>query len=106
MARPEPKPEPPRPAPQVQTGNPLAANGYEDREKRLIRTIWFDRSVVESVAFSPDAKTIVSGSADNKVRIWDVGTGNIKFTLEEHWDWVKAVAFFAERYVRCFWWSR
>ena len=28
---------------------------------------------VMSVAFSPDGKTIVSGSADNTLKVWDAG---------------------------------
>ncbi|PVF93396.1 WD40 repeat-like protein [Serendipita vermifera] len=32
---------------------------------------------VNSVAFSPDSKYIVSGSGDNTVRVWDAETGNI-----------------------------
>ena len=30
-------------------------------------------SSVRSVAFSPDGKTIVSGSADNTLKVWDAG---------------------------------
>ena len=30
---------------------------------------------VRSVAFSPDGKRVVSGSADNLVKIWDIATG-------------------------------
>ena len=29
--------------------------------------------VVRSVAFSPDGKTIVSGSADKTLKVWDAG---------------------------------
>ena len=47
---------------------------------------------VETVAFSPDGKYIVSGSRDNTARIWDVSTGKeiyqIKFDA-----WVLCVAF-------------
>ena len=31
-------------------------------------------SYVNSVAFSPDGKTIVSGSADQTLKVWDAGT--------------------------------
>ena len=30
--------------------------------------------VVESVAFSPDGKSIVSGSRDKTLKVWDAGT--------------------------------
>ena len=30
-------------------------------------------SYVNSVAFSPDGKTIVSGSADQTLKVWDAG---------------------------------
>jgi len=31
---------------------------------------------VWSVAFSPDGKTLGSGSSDQTVKLWDVATGN------------------------------
>ena len=42
---------------------------------------------VNSVAFSPDGKTIVSGSSDNTLRLWDANTGEQKLggkALEGH----------------------
>ena len=32
-------------------------------------------SLVTSVAFSPDGKTIVSGSRDQTIKVWDAGVG-------------------------------
>jgi WD40 repeat protein len=36
---------------------------------------------VTSVAFSPDGKTVASGSEDNSVWVWDVQTGTALHTL-------------------------
>jgi WD40 repeat protein len=48
---------------------------------------------VNSVAFSPDGKQVVSGSDDSTVRLWDAVTGAALQTLKGHSDWVKSVAF-------------
>jgi RNA polymerase sigma factor (sigma-70 family) len=35
-----------------------------------------------SVAFTPDGKTLVSGSQDGRVRVWDLATTKLRFTLD------------------------
>ena len=48
---------------------------------------------VWSVAFSPNGKQVVSGSADQTVRLWDAATGTALQTLEGHTACVNSVAF-------------
>ncbi|KAK3613690.1 hypothetical protein LTR22_028053 [Elasticomyces elasticus] len=50
-------------------------------------------SGVNAVAFSPDGKTVASGSYDTTVRLWDAATGEERQKLEGHDGGVRAVAF-------------
>jgi WD40 repeat protein len=51
-------------------------------------------NAVESVAFSPDGTRIVSGSADNTLRLWDARQGDVLGEpLRGHTSWVASVAF-------------
>ena len=50
-------------------------------------------SSVESVAFSPDGKFIASGSYDKTIKLWNVKTGKLIYTLKGHRDSVLSVAF-------------
>ncbi|UCH98818.1 MAG: hypothetical protein JSV88_34105 [Candidatus Aminicenantes bacterium] len=46
-----------------------------------------------TIAFSPDGKTLASGSEDNTIFLWDTVTGNHIKTLRRHTDWVTFVCF-------------
>ena len=49
---------------------------------------------MSSVAFSPDGKRIVTGSADNTVRLWEADSGKpIGEPMKGHTDRVQSVAF-------------
>ncbi|MEU3910352.1 trypsin-like peptidase domain-containing protein [Streptomyces sp. NPDC029721] len=59
----------------------------------LKRRLVDHKDFVNSVAFSPDGKTIASASGDKAVRLWDVESGRTSATLSGHRDAVASVAF-------------
>ena len=60
--------------------------------KRL-RTLEGHTDMVNALTFSPDGKTLVSGSDDDTLRVWNAGTGRLRRTLAGHRNDVKAVVF-------------
>jgi WD40 repeat protein len=50
-------------------------------------------AAVESVAFSPDGKSVVTGSLDHTARMWDTATGNQIREFDGNMDAVLSVAF-------------
>ncbi|KAH9203299.1 vegetative incompatibility protein HET-E-1 [Leptodontidium sp. 2 PMI_412] len=58
-----------------------------------LQTLEGHTSGVNSAAFSPDGRQVVSGSDDGTVRLWDAATGAALQTLEGYTDFVKSVAF-------------
>ena len=65
-----------------------------DAEKGTeILTLKGHKSRVNSGAFSPDGKRIVSGSSDKTIKIWDPSTGQEAITLRGHTSAVTSVAF-------------
>src|SRR6516162_4943192 len=49
--------------------------------------------VVTSVAYSPDGKTLASGSRDKTIKLWEVATGKEQATLKGHTGEVWSVAY-------------
>ena len=48
---------------------------------------------VDSVAFSPDGRTLASGSHDKTIKLWDAATGQALRTLAGHSSIVESVVF-------------
>ncbi|HLY27920.1 MAG TPA: WD40 repeat domain-containing protein [Aggregatilineales bacterium] len=58
-----------------------------------LRTFSGHTGAVMSVAFSPDGKEVLTGSADGTARLWDASSGQSLRTFSGHTDWVHSVAF-------------
>ncbi|MFM6243078.1 MAG: WD40 repeat domain-containing protein, partial [Dolichospermum sp.] len=57
----------------------------------LIKTISGHIESVSAVTTS-DGRTLISGSSDNTIKVWNLVTREEKFTLRGHSDWVNAIA--------------
>jgi serine/threonine protein kinase len=62
-------------------------------QSEFLKTLSGHRDRVNSVAFSPDGKTIVSGSNDETIKLWDAASGKLKQTLNGHSNMVETAAF-------------
>ena len=60
---------------------------------KLFRVLAGHSRAVTSVAFSPDGKTLASGSGDHTLRLWNVKDGRCLASFEGHSLGVNAVAF-------------
>jgi WD40 repeat protein len=73
---------------QIEGSAPGDVNGCGN----LLRVLEHDWAV-EAVAFGPDGMILASGGWEETIRLWEVGTGNLLLTLEEHGGSVRSLAF-------------
>src|SRR5438105_3863437 len=59
------------------------SRGQSNEQARLVVQTGHSGSV-DSVAFSPDGKTLASGSSDETVKLWDVTSGTELRMLKRH----------------------
>ena len=68
-------------------------SGCDSGTNPAVQTITGHIGNVTSIAFSPDGKTIVSGSADMTIKLWDSQTGEELKTILGHKKGVWGIAF-------------
>lgn len=74
----------------------LGFAGYKYWISKQPITLMGHAGEVNAVAISPDGQTIISGSDDKTLRIWNLNSQKLLRTLKGHTDWVYAVAFSAD----------
>ncbi|KAJ9267667.1 hypothetical protein DTO195F2_1 [Paecilomyces variotii] len=58
-----------------------------------LQTLEGHSGAVGAVAFSPNNQTLVTGSHDKTIKLWDTMTGSLQQTLEGHLGWIRTIAF-------------
>jgi WD40 repeat protein len=58
-----------------------------------VRDLLESNDSVFAVAFSPDSKKVAAAGADRAIRIWEVETGKLLATIEDHADWILDITF-------------
>src|SRR5262249_25929636 len=82
----------PADASQVQRVIRANLTGWQRQIHRL-RGVLEHQDWVRAAAFSPDGKTVLTGSQDNTARLWQAATGKPLGEALRHQGWVVAVAF-------------
>ena len=75
------------------TRTPITTRGCgTSRPERSRATLRGHTDVVEALAFSPDGKTLATGSADTSARLWDVASGQPKAIFRGRADTLSGTA--------------
>ena len=68
--------------------------GHTVKKSRIrINTRYEPSMQVDSVAFSPDGKTLANGSMDGTIRLWNTNSGKLKRTLIGQIGFIKSLTF-------------
>ncbi len=69
---------------------------WDAAKGKILATLLGHTERIPSLVFSPDGRTLASGSFDKTVRIWDVAKQTQLRVLNGHQEWVNTVSFNAE----------
>jgi RNA polymerase sigma factor (sigma-70 family) len=87
------KPPPAQPQVQAEAAKPDDPPDNATAQPPKLRATMDVHFLVTSLAFSPDGKTLASGSYGNTAKLWEVATGEERANLAGHTNAVNAVAF-------------
>ncbi|CAD5948055.1 serine/threonine-protein kinase [Planktothrix agardhii] len=93
IIRPQPAQKSSTPPPPPSTPQPIPSPQASWQNVALVGTLTGHSNYVESVAFSPDGRTLASGSDDNTIKLWDVQNRRQIATFTGHSSPVLSVAF-------------
>jgi mono/diheme cytochrome c family protein len=79
-------------APGKDVGGVTVLDGVHDKNVLLKELLETDDEVL-TLAVSPDGKKLASGGCDRLVRVWDLASGKLEHSVENHADWVFGVVF-------------
>ncbi|MEM9003185.1 MAG: serine/threonine-protein kinase [Cyanobacteria bacterium P01_F01_bin.86] len=79
----QPSSVPPAPPPTI-APVPMPPLAYESRSWQCARTLTGHESWVTAVAFNPRTATLVSGSLDDRIKVWNLQQGTLQLTLNGH----------------------
>jgi WD40 repeat protein len=71
----------------------LPVSPVSAQEPKLRDTLKGHTGPVNSVAYSPDGKTLASGSRDQTIKLWEAAAGKEQATLKGHTAPVESVAY-------------
>ena len=67
-------------------------DGVHDKKVLLKEFVQTDDSQL-ALALSPDGKKLAAAGCDRIVRVWDIASGKLEQSIENHADWVMGLAF-------------
>lgn len=73
-------------------GGVAAIDGVNDKTVFLQELVQTDDAIL-ALALSPDGKKLASAGTDRLLRVWDLPSGKLEHTIENHADWVFGLAF-------------
>jgi WD40 repeat protein/uncharacterized caspase-like protein len=69
-----------------------SATGLEDSLQKSAAILSWGKSAITSLALTPDGKLLAGAGNDKTVKVWELATGKLVYTLEGHTDKVRSVS--------------